>query len=173
MRKSEVAVEIAKDVLAQLRAQKLIAQEGTYCTIEYEDGREFMEQEESESLKSVLATQDLKCRVCALGGMFIGYVRKFNKVDAYANYHSDEIIPKLKKYFSEHDLDLIEFAFEGKDIRFTSSLSEDEESRAYEFYKKYWSDDERLRAIMLNIIRNKGKFILPRWTARVAAAQRW
>ena len=81
---------------------------------------------------------------------------------------------RLYSYFSPYNLRLMEAVFEGKihypykmgewyTNNLVLSLPEREfvRDRILNYYEKYPDLDDRLRAILLNVIRNKGSFRLP------------
>ncbi len=163
--KAEKRVEIAKDVLAQLRAEKIVASQGTYCFLDADiQGTEELREE----------VKGARCEVCALGALFMGDIRKNDKCkgvdvglglepDGFVNHYIDEraMRDRLGKLFSVKQTALIECAFE-KGIDPTNSLSENEYATATAFGNRYEDSSERLRVIMRNIIRNDGQFKLPK-----------
>lgn len=182
--KSQKAVEIAKDVISRLRRKKLKIKQGNGYILPIEDVVLNMDI----SLQPQVELLESKCEVCALGGMLLSYVRLFNNVesvDRVDEYDFDFIFEKLSDVFPEKTLVIIEGVFEGmlinEEFLFDPPryyLSKDEskkisqiEKRILKFRKKVLARcKERskkakaeavLSAICRNIIRNKGKFILP------------
>lgn len=99
-----------------------------------------------------------KCSVCAIGSCLLSYVHLFNNTtigDLVYKTDRHNIINKLKGVFTEHQLDLIESAFENSD-----NNGYNPECKLY--YTKYCTShaDRKplLRAIMKNIIKNNGIF---------------
>lgn len=152
--KIKLRKEIAKDVIAQLKAGKFTAY-STYGAISFNRSKEM---KGSDQLQKFLRKTET-CEVCGIGSLFISYVRKHNNVTlnelAYTTYAapqhylceidlSKEIIhKKLKKIFSTQELETIESAFE--------------EDRDY--YDIGPTDpDARLNVICKNIAKN-GKFV--------------
>jgi hypothetical protein len=101
------------------------------------------------------------CQVCALGATFVASARRFNKISVaelpmamrvpYAEY--------LQQFFSTDQLDLIEVAFEGAMCaRCDHERVSHQEAKS--FYRKFSTDNERLRAILGNIVENNGEFVL-------------
>lgn len=105
-----------------------------------------------------IATRSKPCSVCALGALFIGSVDKFNKLnfDFKGQDYQDreKILTNLNSSFSQEQLVLIEYAFE-------CWLDPDTKKPGPPaiFGSRYSNDTTRLRAIMNNIITNKGTFI--------------
>jgi len=183
MSAAQKRVAIAEDVLVQLNKNKYQAERGVYCDVNV---KSFIPANrfnlgEDDSFKKVELQPLLldgtieSCEVCAIGSIFMSRVALGNefKVDASRGYFNEEeadidtsdldsavtAIKALKGIFTERQLRYIEFVFEGRNI----GGMFDNESRAfkdkvYDFHAQYDTDDERLRAIMLNIIRNKGNF---------------
>lgn len=167
--KLEKRVEIAKDVIAQVKANKYKGRCGEY--INAEDLDNYLNGEYV-SLQPILLEKDYTCEVCAKGGLFLSTVRKRNKFEVSDLYdlpnNSYQIVSELEDIFTENQLDLIECAFEGRLVmgscndNITLSDISDEPTKlaekAFEFYHKYTNDNDRLIAIMQNIIDNKGVF---------------
>lgn len=166
-------VAVAKDVLKQLAAKFYKAKRGDYFVF---SGLKKDINTPPKGLDTLFA--DLKkggasCEVCGIGSVFASMTILGNKSNcsefSLEQIHdgrsmSDSTMRhKLNKVFSEKDRVLIEAAFE-KD----GELAKDNEGcfeipenldKAVEFGKKYKSDSGRLKAIMNNIIKNKGEFI--------------
>lgn len=93
------------------------------------------------------------CRVCAIGGLFIGHVMKFNKLNfkGEAEWQFDsrhEVHCELSATFSTRELSDIEDTFEG------TSLG----GESWDFFCAFDDRDDRLKAVALNIIHGKGTF---------------
>lgn len=146
----KMAVEIAKDVIKQLLAERITSTPGVYIEI---SSSELGNVDFQTAFKKGKIKQ---CDVCALGSLLIGYVdiedeMTIKEVD---NSGADDIREILKGIFSDNQLTIIERAFEGNMYDATT----------YSFYRKYDSPTERMIAIMENIIKNKGRFIPSRET---------
>lgn len=177
-------VAIAKDVIAQLNAKKIIPESGTYFAIE-----DNPDDYDVSLQKHLPKTQ---CSVCALGSLFYSHV-KFNNKVTYGDYlkawTSDLIVEELNNYFDFEQLGMIEYAFEG----FDGSLSDDKPKYydlngisscpvndsefayvpkeflnnlkySYQYFlhlvnQNERGEDFRLYQIMNNIIRNNGTFV--------------
>ena len=121
-------------------------------------------------LKSVL--KDKKCNTCALGAAFVCAVDRFDKLKIqdlkYNSYYDDivslsddDMYSYLTKFFTKSQLNLMEIAFELGD-GFNNYPLSFEQAHIVKWAKQYKNVSERLRAIMLNVIRNKGTFIAPK-----------
>lgn len=139
---AEGRVEIAKDVLAGLETGRLEALQNVYWN------------NQSGTSDGPLREQlvDRTCQVCAIGALFIAEVARNNKFDFHFRVDRSEMFDKLSRWFSEDQLTEIECAFECRACRFCNLV------RAIEFGKKYADPTARMRAIMENIIANKGDF---------------
>jgi hypothetical protein len=85
---------------------------------------------------------------------------KFGAVPGGLNYEYEG--KKLNKIFSKDQQKLMELAFEGGDGLFDyCGMDDDEITEVDNFYSEYSDEKERLRAILKNVIKNGGKFVLP------------
>lgn len=157
---SEKRVQIARDVLAQLRSKRLIATSGTWLTGDSGDSLyESADIEKNVELQTVLKNRE-QCEGCALGGMFMCAVERHNKLKigdlespTSGEAGEDDAIKYLRKFFSEEQLNEIEAAFEqGGGARSGSAT-------AVNFAGDIDDEEERMRLIMENIIVNKGRFV--------------
>lgn len=183
------AVEVARDVLLQLKLKRIEPRMGTYLELEKEDERGYscglnLTSEFGEDVsfqKTFQQNTNIKCNVCAIGATYISYINRFNEVKngQVISARADTMIKTLGKIFSSDQLRLMEAVFECGWVQeaewFTNlenefySSDEPEESPAFarintaieEFYYRYDTHENRLRAIMLNVIRNNGEFRLP------------
>lgn len=156
--KAEKRIAIAKDVLAQLQANRLkVVQSTGYCMIP--------EKESAGDLREVLKQKE-PCTVCGIGALFVAEVKARNRMpikdlghvfDYDWSSHSHRriisvdrahVLARLKGIFTETQLDNIEEYFE----------SYYEEYTYYDEYKKFGRI--ALKKIMENIIANKGRFTL-------------
>lgn len=177
--KNQMRVAIAKDVLAQMKAKKIIADVGTWMhdpkmgfMDEYVDYLvdEFIEDPSNDSCEFTefhardYTSKVKNCQVCALGSMFISAVNlyddiKFKADDACASAAFEDLDKSpLKKYFSVHELKIIEAAFEGNDGCHFDDLSGKDAAVAFAYHEIFKTHKDRLSAIMKNIIRNNGVF---------------
>jgi len=146
--------------------------------------------ERRESFKTAFKTDEtLRCDVCALGALFTSFVHINNvfTVGQVVQPKFGRMFGALEGAFTVRELMLMEYVFEegergileGKVLN--PSYDEFEEDtarfrgqvftftrkellRAMNYGQRYSgedSSDQRLRLIMLNVIRNKGRFVLP------------
>ena len=155
------AVQIAEDVLAQLKSRKYVAETGVYAAINgaveevpSDNWSGYETVPVVKSLRTFLKKHAKKqsCHVCALGACFLANVERRNKVETSDEYVRYEIAENLSSIFSPDQMDEIESAFEVS-AHHGGSLA------AVVFGRRYDTDDKRLRAIMRNIIKNNGEFI--------------
>lgn len=174
-------IRVAEDVIAQLKARRYKASPGTYAVIKGLDA--LATKHKGKDLRDVLPTKAKSCSVCALGSMFLSTIRLGDncKIDPEDDFDFDVYTPSLSKIpettinedlIHERIFDLfgsqkgiIETAFEGTEMDRLDEYAEDngldpdqlmDDCRA--FYEKFSNAEERLTAIMENIVRNKGNF---------------
>lgn len=172
MSPAEKRVQIARDVIAQLNSKRLIAEAGLWLTA---DAGLFNEKD----IKSDPEVKDLlskvkECRGCALGGMFMCAVEranklKFSQLECGKNFEpeyddiGDEAISMndtfsyMKKFFTQHQLELIEAAFE-QGVGVVYGRGTGPFNQAVDFANDIDDPSIRMRLIMENIIKNKGIF---------------
>ena len=127
-------IVIARDVLAQIGDHHIIPKQGTF--IHFINYRTF--------------DNNWKCKACALGSLAISKLlfEKCKLLDGIFCYNERDFCKSKLGFFSIHQLSLIERFFEGwGDFSYT--------------LHQYPDSTSRLRAIMENIIENKGTFIPP------------
>lgn len=173
-------IEIARDVIAQIKSAKYKAAMGVYVATAspiYDDdlmhgySNKGDETEREKQLCEVF--QDMpKCTVCARGAMFVSACRMFNHFSvgefADAGGTSDGADPDSfsdyeETFFTKKQVGMIESAFE-KDTDFgygREACSRKDSLAAVLFGKQYGKAEERLTAIMQNIIKNEGDFVVP------------
>ena len=165
--KAELRVQVAKDVLKHLKTLRVLAG-NTYVWTDGVDDVDY----EKPSQKIARSLQKNGCEVCALGACFLSLVALKNEFDFDGKtiFTRSEITNRLRSVFSDAQMDLIEEAFEW-DVEDTPYGAR--ENRLSAFARKYHNNntyfdsargfvvvcgDRRLRAIMKNIIENKGTF---------------
>lgn len=180
--KAEKRVEIAKDVLKQIKANKYKPTRGVWFMDSTEKGLDdflFYGTEQCiDAKKDVVEKLVGTCKVCALGSLFISAIDKYNHTkldrdsgcDAEVFTSIDEKNP-LTKWFTARQLLLIENTFENLcGAWYPKVVLNDKEWRDWydkvvpainKYNSKYPNLIDRLKAIMNNIIRNKGTFVLP------------
>ena len=149
---AEKRVAIALDVLARLEARKFIPKGGYFL--------------KAANFGDPISLDDPNCSACALGGMFMsacGLERKALAIHTYAMISQFETITsELRSVFDWEQLALIECAFErGMGfMRYKASFSETTRQRAIDICPDNATHAERMRAIMENIVRNGGTFVV-------------
>ena len=154
--KNQQRVSIARDVIKMLKNKKIKAGSIYFDALKI-DPIEFANFPHKDVHLVVDSTQ---CKVCALGGMLAATVMKVDGMKfnySQPDIPRNEVIKKLKDYFSIEQLDLIESAFECQETdRYYSHVSA--WGKAVDFGNKFKSKTKRMRMIMENIIRNNGEF---------------
>lgn len=161
-------VAIAKDVIKQIEAKRLVPESGMGYLQPRDYNLDLDEFNVSTTVDlqigAVLAGQT--CDVCALGALFMSTIDIRDKatcesltIEHPADIDQEDIHTYLEDIFSKEQLYLIEDAFES----YGNSYEEDYEvvditDRACNFGLKYSKADKRLVAIMKNIILNEGTF---------------
>lgn len=139
---------IACDVLKSLRAGILDVTRGTYCM--------FYDHEDTETVEDYFMAEK-QCTACAIGSMFLANVLRRKRASKVALTNDFECHDRLERYFSRLQLGLIESAFEMQNMVSGMPTTPDIDG-AIEFGQNYPNNDQRLEAIMENIIANKGEF---------------
>lgn len=155
-------VAIAKDALEQVLAKKYKVKTGQYVTF-LGSGSPVAKSEELD-VPVACNLQDVKCQVCARGALFVSALRKDASIGPEyisndENLGNDDIQMTEDQYFSREQLDLIESAFEVD--QFCDDAPEEMAMAAELYGRSLGNKDERLVAILKNIIRNKGEFVIP------------
>ena len=171
--RAQARVAIAEDVLASLRAKKLIAEAGTYLEVDWDDDGHW---ENSIDLARpvVDSLKTKQCMVCAVGAIFCSTVKKTNVIADKVVSHSaisdgwkaldffneGRARSYLHRYFTPKMLTAIEAAFEGTDYDGDAGADDGAATPAtLKFYNRFETDDRRVKAIMKNIVRNEGTFV--------------
>lgn len=177
--RQQLRILVAKDVLESLKELTVKNGEG-YLQVEIDDFGDILN-DSGEDSKVIAGKLKNKCTVCALGACFLSLVYLDNDFDFLDGMHSylDEIgeiklthirlqklNQRLLKVFSGRQLSLIETAFEcqmhNPTEDFVSNTFKGDKTlleRAIKFGWSWHSSNERLKAIMENIIENEGEFI--------------
>lgn len=156
--KAEQRVEIAKDILKQLRAKKYIASRGSYIVGLTDVDEELDIRSNFDKVQN--------CQCCALGACLLSVTKyknklKFNDVQLIMAGDNDSW-SLLKEIFTVKQIAILEYMFEGgsgtkvAEYSFQYYLDENTRFKCSSFRYKYDSDDARLKAICKNIINNKG-----------------
>jgi hypothetical protein len=148
-------VAIAKDVLKQIKARKLIIRTGNFVDVPIDY---YFEEHNKQYLNSSSAQP---CTVCAIGAAIVCGIRLFNEVSFKGDVTPEESWPLIRHFFSANQAVLIEAAFECGG-HYSHSYgpwpSDVDVSAARQFGEKYDSDEDRAIAIFQNIVANNGVF---------------
>lgn len=155
-------VAIARDVIAQVQADKIRACQGVYVDIEFDD----VIPETASDLGEILGLPMITCDVCAKGALFLSKARLMDGVplEGLADAGDSSLwitgaftTTALADVFDKTNLNLIEAAFERRaDMAHGSGAHE--AVRAADFGRQHLDSEPRLLAIMSNIIANAGVF---------------
>ena len=152
-------VAIAKDALAWEKAGALQIGQNKYL-VSAKTGDMFhipMEDQDKQARDLVLG----KCQVCALGGLLVAKAVRYNAVTGYDIACAST--KRLMDHFDAGQINQIEAAFEGRSYSGLNGTRQDYSWVDSEIYNESWKNkypdaSKRFRAIMKNIIRNKGLF---------------
>jgi len=153
--KAAQRVAIAKDVIAQIRAEKYIIKTGTWADIDVITPDSAYDSEcpviDQHALLHGLTPVErkLECKCCAIGAAFLSSIRLANKAVVRNGYVDgmDEAKVQLDKYFSDDQLELIEEVFEGG-----QGACHTEDDKGIVFGEKYNNHEKRALAIFSNIV---------------------
>ena len=162
--KAQQRVAIARDVLAQLKAGRLVGNSGSFI------GTDLPYAPPQTQVQEVLKKVP-RCDVCAVGSLFLCAVEKFDALkmedlEAFLEAFGDsgvpvverDVIPYLQRYFSEAQLRLIEIAFERGEGAYEPKSSREEKASHFGCHDGV-THDEDIKKIMRNIIKNDGTFV--------------
>lgn len=161
-------VAIAQEVLARLAADKFHARRGWFYL-----WRSDVPTAGDLNKEMQPVAERATCTVCALGGLFMSAVIKGNNQTLTYSLAGDvasgdacgfsPMINKLKEYFSQDQIILIEMAFERGGGYYAGELDAEQFPEGWEEAQGFgqaWIDDRtRMEAIMRNIIANNGTFL--------------
>lgn len=173
MSREEAAVAIAEDVLKHLDAMDITQQ--TYVSGVFPVDTATLTKDTQ--LQTVQDEILRNCGVCALGACFLSHIRLFDNITlndiGYGNlpaYIVDDseleldvgfrpVFDTLAQYFDKDNLALIETAFECSAGFWDGEVPKGEAAEL--FGRAYRKPKDRVRAIMENIIKNRGMFVIP------------
>lgn len=155
--KAQQRVIIAKDVILRISLGKIKPKTRVFCRLP-----NIFKGEENYDLKSFVLSKTRSCEACAKGGLFMSFVGINNNFTRQGHYLSScmdsDSMKALSTIFSKKQLAMIETAFEKTTSFGTSDTSSYEDDKSEAFGAKYDSPKKRLKAIMQNIVKNKGTF---------------
>ena len=166
--KSERAVMVARDALKMLDKGKTKGSEGNWVNLTSVLG-DVYRLDQKERNRQICDVSDLTsfvgCKVCALGSLMLSEIRHTNSLTVGGAGNQVYYIAekdRLDAMFSRHQQMLMELAFEGGGGNFSvDDVSETESEKVLKFYRSYKTENGRLRAILKNVIKNGGEFVLP------------
>jgi len=158
--RARMRVKIAQDVLATMKGMRI--DKGAF--VKPDDPWELPKDDSKAAARRL--QKNKTCRVCALGACFLSVIKLDNKfLGSWRDLirAGEEISDRLGDFFDMDQLKLIENAFELGRGWFTSDGSVNrleglDVTRAVQFGERYDKDENRLKAIMKNIIKNGGTF---------------
>lgn len=118
-KKQKQRAAVAKDVIAQLKAETMIAQAGVYVS-----GNVLTVAKIGDDLQSLIkeeVTTAAPCEVCAMGACFISAVRLYDKFTVDRQVYNDGDVPsaklkrKVAEIFTRREMSVIESCFERRD----------------------------------------------------------
>lgn len=167
--KAQKRVMIAKDVLEQIKTNRYLAKSGKWVETNFSKKSKVSEICDSPeiSIQDIFKDKTIEsCNVCALGGLFMSCINLNNNttLEDFNQETSnlgdiidvdDKISNKLNRIFTRNQLILIEQYFEEGGGYF---YRDDDCDLLDSFVDTYPDEQDRLKAIMENIIENKGTF---------------
>lgn len=162
MTPAQKRVTIARDVLSQLQARRITAESGTYLRTK---NRVVVKKKDEGDDLGKLTRQIKTCNACAVGSLFLCAVERADKLklgsadddaamarrgplESSFNDLDLDLHRYLGKFFSAEQLAAIEGAFENGSVG----------GAACRMLEVVEDDGDRLRLIMENISRNRGRF---------------
>lgn len=158
MTKVQKRVAIAKDALAAIKAKVYVAEEGTYCNVPALETLRRYGKADDAKLAEQLRDNMPQCECCAVGALFLSKARMADKVTVSDYLDTPDYWAQLEPYFKCDQLDLMEAAFEVEDISRCRNM--DAAERAMKFGVRYELPRDRLVAILNNVVKNNGKFVV-------------
>ena len=154
-------VTIARDTIEQVEAKKFRPRRGHWLIIGTWTGgrRGYFDPTPGEAdARGAIELRSTTCAGCAMGGMFASLIRRTNGVTVGATQLAGfgDIAYAMRDIFDKVQLRLIEAAFERR-----VNACDIDRAAAGRWGSKFDNEADRLLAIMRNIVRNKGEFVLP------------
>jgi len=173
---AEKRIAIAEDIIKQINADRYSVRQGMWLAV---DPVKPASQEDAAKLNAkiiqnvllggrqtiVVETPPATCTCCAVGAACASAIRLFNQDSltgspgfGYELEDYKQVKSILQKYFPKAQIDLMEAAFEIRTDSHHRDAGEKSLDRAIEFGDGFIEDEDRLKAICNNIIKNKGTF---------------
>lgn len=162
--KAAARVAVAKDVIAQVRANVLEAAQQGYIAPRQRHWS-FSNSEARmawwDALEASFEGVAARCSVCAMGSLLMSSFRLFDgegfaAIQRDCGAEDDDIFFQLDGLFSRGQLRLMEKAFEG--WRYPYEY-ESEGLDGSDYVSAFYDTNQRLIAIMQNVVKNGGEFI--------------
>ena len=152
--RAKARVAIAKDVIKRIQSGKIRSMGNGYGYIEFDTDLKHKVCKMEDDYEKCITPQDVKkiaknCYVCAMGALILSKVGLFNQLtwrDLFNFDTREDYENALFDYFDEDELYEIEDAFECN------------MSKAGKFGYLFKNDNDRLLAIMQNIVDHNGTF---------------
>ena len=155
-------MQLAQDVIDQLDAKRFIPKEENYFSLTASQKGKFLDGMKHDGAETLKALK--KCEVCQIGALMVAAVERhdalpINKLFIGATMNTDTVRSYLKKLFTKQQLSLMQSAFMQSaftmpwQVPYTGRTT-----RAIDFGNRFKRTGERMRAIMQNVIDNKGTF---------------
>jgi len=178
---AEKRLLIVTDAFKQLVSGRFVAESGEWLWVTVKDAYD-TSLTEDDSLQKCTLSNKVECVGCALGSMMLGLVRFDNKVTLgeATEYSCDspffidaiekstpgngKVGNRLLRYFSENQLNLVEYFFEmGNGVSRHHELT-DLEQAIFNYWRddhgaETWKDEQRLLLILKNMMNNQGMFV--------------
>lgn len=177
MSPAQKVVRIAKDVLEQIEAKWICPTRGTWVSRSGDIREPIYFGKSGRLIGADKQLRDLlprleACNACAVGSLFLCTVARADALTIgdlsrgtstpFVSFHglSRPVRDYMLRYFSVSQLRLIEIAFEGGGGAHGST--DDHERAAAAMFTKNESSKKRLTVLMKNVIKNEGKFVVPK-----------
>lgn len=166
---TEKAIEIVNDAIAQLKAKRYSAINGTYVSFPGVMDIWLLDKAQMQKI-----AQENTCKVCALGSLFTSCISLYNNTtgDTVSRTRGSDQMEQREIFdiFEREDLEFAEYAFERGSTgiivnnRYEDAFGYDDKTlKIAEWYgRRYSNANDRLMAILRNFQRNKGRFVLPK-----------
>lgn len=167
-RKTAMRLKVAKDVLLQIKNKKVSIMTGTFmggqATDRLADGLSYADDESSQDVLCAAFENNLDCKVCAKGALFVSHILVYNKISAYdAFWTGSNSVYQLMPEFTRKLLNEFEYLFELNEKFFPKV------GKVAKYYLKQFaaqnslqdmSDEKRLIFLLKLFIKNKGQFLV-------------
>lgn len=158
--KAEERVVIAKDIIAALRARRFAAEFNTYVDEKsLKRTRATKKNSDAQTLLVAAEIANRPCRVCARGAVVVAMVRRHDRLEVPIGVPVQEYLDDIASGWAESDYVEQLFAtsqFRNMEYAFDGGGSDSDP----EWADAYPDPDDRLDAIMRNVVENDGAFLI-------------